>query len=73
MFAGFLAVVGEITIGGFSVAVSYAIIMLDNINNSAIKFYQIQEALCYAENIRVYVEKRDKKKITKQLKKLMEI
>ena len=65
LFAGFLAVAGEITIGGFSVAVSYAIIMLDNINNSAIKFYQIQEALCYAENIRVYVEKRDKKENNK--------
>ena len=65
LFAGFLAVVGEITIGGFSVAVSYAIIMLDNINNSAIKFYQIQEALCYAENIRAYVEKRDKKENNK--------
>lgn len=71
LFAGFLAVVGEITIGGFSVAVSYAIIMLDNINNSAIKFYQIQEALCYAENIRGYVEKLDKKENNKTTQEIV--
>lgn len=70
LLAGFLAVTGEITIGGFSVAVSYAIIMLDNINNSAIKCYQIQEALCYAENIRTYVEKRDKKENNKTTQKI---
>lgn len=65
LFAGFLAVVGEVTIGGFSVAVSYAIIMLDNINNSAIKLYQIQEALCYCENVREYVQKKTKKQDNK--------
>lgn len=61
LLSGYLAIIGEITIGGFSVAVSYAIIMLDNINNCAIKSYQIQEALCYCENIRQYVEKKNKK------------
>ena len=57
--AGYLAIVGEITIGGFSVAVSYAVMMLDNVVNSAVKMYQIQEALTYAENLRKYVHKRN--------------
>lgn len=70
LLAGFFATTGEITIGGFSVAVSYAIIVLDNINNSAIRCCQIQEALCYSENIREYVEKKDKKQSGKSVQKI---
>lgn len=65
LFAGYLAVLGEVTIGGFSVAVSYAIIMLDNINNFVVKLYQVQEAQSYAENVREYVEKKNKKQNNK--------
>ena len=65
LLAGYLAVLGEVTIGGFSVAVSYAIIMLDNINNFVVKLYQIQEAQSYAENIREYVLKKNKKQNSK--------
>ncbi len=70
IFAGYLAISGQITIGDLSVAVSFIIIALDNTNNTIYKAFQIQKSLVYTKNVADFCQQKTKKQNNKTKQKI---